>query len=61
MSRAVDSDADPGDRVYHVVCHDCPTEHLTERAAEAEKLFSEHRSVTDHDVDVAALRAPDAT
>ncbi|RLM57562.1 hypothetical protein DVK02_07335 [Halobellus sp. Atlit-31R] len=61
MSRALDSDSESPSQVYHVVCHDCREEHVSGTESEAEALLSEHRSATDHDVEVAALRAPETT
>jgi len=43
------------DGVYHIVCHDCPTEFLATEGSKAEQRLSEHRSATGHDVDFAAL------
>ncbi len=41
--------------VYHVVCHDCPTEFLVTDGSEAEQRLAEHRSATEHNVEMAAL------
>ena len=44
---------------YHIVCHDCSTELLTNGEAKAERQLSEHRSSTGHDVEVAVLSGVD--
>jgi len=46
--------ADDSD-TYHIVCHDCPTEFLTTRQAEARRRLSEHRNSTGHNVEFAPL------
>ncbi|MBB6645407.1 hypothetical protein [Halobellus ruber] len=53
-------DASDGDRnTYHIVCHDCPTEFLTDGRTEAEQRLSEHRRSTDHSVEFASLGVPE--
>jgi len=44
-----------GDYLYHVVCHDCPTELLVTGISEAEARLEEHQASTAHDVELAAL------
>lgn len=41
--------------VYHIVCHDCPTEFVSKGESKAREQFSEHRSTTGHRVEFAAL------
>ena len=55
MPRAIDSETADTDDVYHIVCHDCPTELLSHGEAEAERQLSKHRSSTGHNVEYAAL------
>ena len=45
----------PGGGIYHIVCHDCPTEFLATEDSEAEQRLTEHRSATGHNVDFAAI------
>ncbi|WP_336025506.1 hypothetical protein [Halobellus salinisoli] len=52
------SDVDPeltGGYLYHVVCHDCPTESISSGESEAEARLDEHRASTGHNVELAAL------
>ncbi|WP_049988011.1 hypothetical protein [Halobellus rufus] len=56
MAQAPDTGRDvAGEYLYHVVCHDCPTESLSEDATEAEAQGDEHRTSTGHHVEVAEL------
>ncbi|QCC47457.1 hypothetical protein [Halobellus limi] len=56
MSQVFDADSDAdGEYVYHVVCHDCPTESVDARASDAEERLDEHRISTGHDIEVARL------
>jgi len=41
--------------VYHIVCHDCPTEFVSRGESKAREQLSEHRSATGHHVEYAAL------
>ena len=51
--------ADDDTSAYHIVCHDCPTELLTNGEAKAEQQLSEHRASTGHNVEFAALSGVD--
>jgi hypothetical protein len=42
-------------KVYHIVCHDCPTEFVSQGESKAQKQLSEHESETNHHVEFAAL------
>ena len=42
-------------KVYHIVCHDCPTEFVSRGESKAQEQVSEHKSATDHRVEFAAL------
>jgi hypothetical protein len=56
MSQVFDADSDANEEyLYHVVCHDCPTESVSERASDAEERLDEHRSSTGHNIEVAQL------
>lgn len=41
--------------IYHVVCHDCPTEFVCKGESAARERLSQHRSATGHRVELAAL------
>lgn len=57
MAHATDVDsAVTGEYLYHVVCHDCPTELLSSGASEAEARVDEHEASTGHNVELAALQ-----
>ncbi|WP_200862326.1 hypothetical protein [Candidatus Halobonum tyrrellensis] len=41
--------------VFHVVCHDCPTESLRYTESDAENTAAAHTDSTDHHVSVGRL------
>ncbi|MGQ4557020.1 hypothetical protein [Halobellus sp. GM3] len=56
MAKADGSDSDRSETsMYHVVCHDCPTESVSQSEPDAERRSTEHRSTTGHNVEYAAL------
>jgi hypothetical protein len=56
MSNAIDGDAPENESpVYHIVCHDCPTEFISRSESDAERHLSEHRASTGHNVEYADL------
>lgn len=40
---------------FHVVCHDCPTEEVTDTEVEAAKHYAYHLGGTGHDVEYAEV------
>lgn len=40
---------------FHVVCRDCPTEHLSDSERDATRLAADHENAADHDVAVGRV------
>ncbi|QZX98783.1 hypothetical protein [Halobaculum rubrum] len=40
---------------FHVVCHDCPTEHLSDSERAAARLAANHENVAGHDVAIGRV------
>lgn len=56
MSRPADADEGEKQRpVFHLVCHDCPTEAVARGEREAQERLSKHRSETGHNVELAPI------
>ncbi|MFB6090133.1 MAG: hypothetical protein ABEJ97_03660 [Halobellus sp.] len=54
MARTVDTDTSEESRpVYHLVCHDCPTESVATDEREARERLEDHRAETGHNVEFA--------
>ncbi|WP_435184308.1 hypothetical protein [Halobellus sp. EA9] len=58
MTRAVDTNTSEEQRsVYHLVCHDCPTESVIAGERVAQEQLEAHRAETGHNVELAPITA----
>jgi len=43
------------DHRFHIVCHDCPTEHLSDSERDAARLATDHENAAGHDVTIGRI------